>query len=170
MIHQTAAVSMTAQIEVIQEPLATATKELVDCQYMNKGVCSDTGDMMVQESHVVGNPLVDANRVNQINSLVEGTSDYRGSSSKKNEDFGIWRSHVINSEFVHLLDNIMLKYPETFEHFSSKSKKLCTMNLNMLCTSLNDFTKISMTEVNSEMIVGYRDVFTYLQNQGFDVS
>ncbi|KAK1385474.1 hypothetical protein POM88_023209 [Heracleum sosnowskyi] len=126
--------------------------------------------MVVQEHQVVRNPLVDANRVKQIDPLVEGRSNDRGSSPKKNKDFGIWRGHEVNSEFVCLLDNIMLKYPETFEHFSTKSKKLCTMNLNMLCTSLNDFTKMSMTEVDSKIIAEYKDVYAYLQNQGLDVS
>ncbi|WOH10731.1 hypothetical protein DCAR_0730201 [Daucus carota subsp. sativus] len=64
----------------------------------------------------------------------------------------------------------MHKYPETFKHFNTKNKKLCTMNLNMLCTSLNDFFKISMADVDSEMIGEYREVFSYLQNQGLDVS
>lgn len=29
----------------------------------------------------------------------------------------------------------------------------------MLCTSLNDFNKLSMTEIDSEIIVEYRDLF-----------
>ncbi|XP_074363862.1 FBD-associated F-box protein At5g44490-like [Apium graveolens] len=85
-------------------------------------------------------------------------------------DSGLWRRHEVNSEFVCLLDRIMQKYPETFEHFTTKNKKLCSMYLNILCTSLNDFIKISITDFDCEMIVAYRDVFSYLQNQGLDVS
>ncbi|XP_074347835.1 F-box/LRR-repeat protein At3g03360-like isoform X2 [Apium graveolens] len=170
MIPHTAAVSVTAANELVGESLATATKELVDCQYTNKNVCFDTTDVVVQKHYAVGNSLVDANSVRQYESLVEGTSNDPGSSSRKNKDFGMWRGHEVNSEFVCLLDNIMLKYPETFEHFGAKNKKLCTMNLNMLCTSLNDFSKVSMTEVDSEIIIAYKDVCAYLQNQGFNVS
>ncbi|KAK1358837.1 hypothetical protein POM88_043311 [Heracleum sosnowskyi] len=114
--------------------------------------------------------LVDAKGANQTDPLVGGVGNDPVSSSKGNRDFGLWQGHEVHSDFVCLLDRIMHKYPKTFEHFTTKNKKLCTMNLNMLCTTLNDFTKISMTEVSSEMIVEYRDVFACLQNQGFDIS
>ena len=47
---------------------------------------------------------------------------------------------------------------------------LSAMNLNLLCTSLDNFSKVSLTEVDCEMIDGYRDICAYLQIQGFDVS
>ena len=47
---------------------------------------------------------------------------------------------------------------------------LSAMNLNLLCTSLDNLTKVSLTEVDCEMIDGYRDICAYLQNQGFHVS
>lgn len=40
----------------------------------------------------------------------------------------------------------------------------------MLCTTLNDFTKISMTKVDPEIILEYRDAFSYLRNLGFNLS
>ncbi|XP_074326151.1 uncharacterized protein LOC141664157 [Apium graveolens] len=160
MIPQTQAISVTTENVVLPEPLAAPTKELGDCQCINETVEVDTVNMEVQEQHVMENSLVDANRARQTVTPVEGVS----------KDFGLWQGHEVNSEFVCLLNRIMHKYPETFEHFTTKNKKFGTMNLNMLCTSLNDFTKIPLMEVNSEMIVEYRDVFAYLQNQGFNVS
>ncbi|KAK1402982.1 hypothetical protein POM88_002587 [Heracleum sosnowskyi] len=111
---------------------------------------------VVAENAVVHEPLaspakeLDEYRARQTAALAEGTGKDPVSSFKGNKDFRLWQGHEVNSEFVCLLDRIMDKYPETFEHLTPKNKNLCTMNLNLLCTSLNDFTKLSMTEVNSE--------------------
>lgn len=113
---------------------------------------------------------VDADRVGDSDAPVEEIAKDPVSSSAGNQDFGLWRGHRVNSEFVCLLGRIMLKYPETFDNFTKNSKKLCTMNLNMLCNSMNEFIKASVTEVDSEMLVEYKDAFTYLQNKGFNVS
>ncbi|KAL8149504.1 hypothetical protein AgCh_006494 [Apium graveolens] len=168
-ILRTRAVSVAAGNVVQQKPLAAPTKELDDCQYKNKTVTVDTVDMGVQEQHVMENSLVDANRAGQTNPLVGGVSNDQG-SSKGNSHFGLWQGHEVNSDFVCLLTRIMHKYPETFEHFTTKNKKISTVRLNMLCTSLNDFNKVSMAEVDSEIIVQYRDIFAYLQSLGFNLS
>ena len=105
-----------------------------------------------------------------LDASVEGTDKDQASSLGGQRDSGLWRGHEVNSEFVGLLDRIMHKYPETFKHFTTKNKKLCTMNLNMLCTSLNDLFKISMTNVDSEMMFAYKEVISYLQNQGFNLT
>ncbi|KAL1803205.1 hypothetical protein ACET3Z_031852 [Daucus carota] len=104
-----------------------------------------------------------------LDAPVEGTDKDQASSLRGKSDSGLWRGHEVNSEFVDLLDRIMHKYPETFEHFTTINKKLCTMNLNMLCTSLNDLFKISMTNVDSEMSA-FKEVISYLQNQGFNLT
>lgn len=43
------------------------------------------------------------------------------------------------------------------------------MMLNMLCTSVNEFLGTSMTEVSTDNITEYRDVFADLQRRGFNV-
>ncbi|KAK1402950.1 hypothetical protein POM88_002555 [Heracleum sosnowskyi] len=149
---QKVAVSMTAQNALLLGSLEVPTK-----------------DMNVQKEHVLEDSVV-ADRARHIDAPVEEIGKDQVSSLTGNGDFGVWLGYKVNPEFICLLDRIMHKYPETFENFTSKNKKLCTMNLNILCTSLNDFTKISMTEVDSEMISGYKDVFAYLKNQGFNVS
>ncbi|KAK1403075.1 hypothetical protein POM88_002680 [Heracleum sosnowskyi] len=161
MLSQTEAVSMTTQNEVILKPLAAPTKELDDSQFKHQ--------IPIIEENVVEDFVVDTDRVRRIDVPVEIGKD-RVSSSRENRDFGLWRGHEVNSAFVCLLNCIMDKYPETFEQFTAKNKKLCTRNLNMLCTSLNDFTKLSITEVDSETIVEYRELFAYLNNRGFNVS
>ncbi|KAK1386274.1 hypothetical protein POM88_024009 [Heracleum sosnowskyi] len=139
-ILQTRALSVAAENVVQQDPLAAPpTKDLGDCHYINKAVTVDNVD--IEKS------LVDATRANQTDPLVGGVSNDQVSSSKGSRDLGLWQGHEVNSDFVCLLDRIMHKYPETFEHFTKKNKKLCTTNLNMLCTSVNDFTKISLTEM-----------------------
>ncbi|KAK1386321.1 hypothetical protein POM88_024056 [Heracleum sosnowskyi] len=152
------------------EPLAAPTKKLGDCQCINKTLSIDNVNTGVEEQHVMENSLLDANRARQTDPPVEGVSNGQVNFFKGTRDFGLWQGHEVNSEFVCLLDRIMHKYPETFEHFTTKNKKFGTMNLNLLCTSLNDFAGISLKEVNSKMIVEYRAVFAYLQNQGFNVS
>ncbi|KAK1403015.1 F-box domain-containing protein [Heracleum sosnowskyi] len=122
------------------------------------------------EEHVVEDSVVDADRVRDIDAPLEEIGKDPVSTSRGNRYFGLWLGHKVNYEFLGLLDRIMHQYPETFENFTKKKKKLCTMNLNMFCTSVNDFTKISMSEVDSEMLVEYRDAFAYLQNEGFNVS
>ncbi|XP_074363860.1 putative F-box/LRR-repeat protein At3g59160 [Apium graveolens] len=165
------AVSITDQHVALQEPLAAPINELVDTQYVNQSLSVDTVNRYVQEEHSVEDTMVDADRVrHDIDSLVERIDKDQVSSLRGGRDSGLWRRHEVNSEFVCLLDRIMQKYQETFEHFTTKNKKLCSMNLNVLCTSLNDFIKISITDVDCEMIAAYRDVFSYFQNQGLDMS
>ncbi|KAL6499421.1 hypothetical protein OROHE_026084 [Orobanche hederae] len=50
------------------------------------------------------------------------------------------------------------------------SSRLYYEKLNMLCTVVNDFIKIPMTEVDTGMIVEYMDVFADLEKLGFDIS
>ncbi|XP_074380490.1 uncharacterized protein LOC141721443 isoform X3 [Apium graveolens] len=169
-IYETRAVTVAAENVVLQELLAVPTKEPGDCQYMNKIVIVDTVDMGVQEQDVMETSLVDANSGTQTYPLVGEVSNDLVSSFKGSRDIGLWQGHEVNSDFVCLLDRIMHKYPETFVHFTSKNKKLCTMNLNMLCTSLNDFTKILQDEVDYEIIAQYHDLFAYLQSLGFNLS
>ncbi|XP_074382024.1 uncharacterized protein LOC141723950 [Apium graveolens] len=152
---------------VLQEPLEDTTQVLVGAKSIHKTVCVDKG---VQEEPVLHNYAVNADKARQISAPIEVTSNYRVSSSRGDSDFRLWRGHEVNSEFVCVLDIIMNKYPETFEHFTTINKKLCTMKLNMLCTSVNVFTNICMNQVDAEMISEHRTVFTALQNLGFDVS
>ncbi|XP_074360529.1 FBD-associated F-box protein At3g52670-like [Apium graveolens] len=154
--NQTVTVSMTAQNAVLQEPLADSTNDLDDSQYVHQTPTVGTVDVNVQEEHVMGDVVGDADTVRHITVPIEEKGKERLSSSVRNRDFGLWQGHEVNSEFVCLLDRIMDKYPETFEHFTAKNKKLCTRNLNILCTSLNDFNKLSMTEIDSEIIAEYR--------------
>ncbi|XP_074332203.1 uncharacterized protein LOC141669480 isoform X2 [Apium graveolens] len=167
-----APVSVVAEnaVVVVQEPLASPEKELGDCQYINETICVDAVDTGLQEQHVIENSRVDADGARKTDTVDEGTNKDPVSSFKGNSVLGLWQGHEVNLEFVCLLDRIMHKYPETFEHFTPKNKNLCTMNLNMLCISLNDFTKISMTDVNSDIILEYKDVFAYLKSQGFNVN
>ncbi|WOG83054.1 hypothetical protein DCAR_0102228 [Daucus carota subsp. sativus] len=122
-------------------------------------------DMGVQEKHVLH-----ADKVRNSVYLIEGIGNDRLTSSRGGSNLGLWRGHEVNSEFVCLLNRIMNKYPETFESFAIKNKKFCTVMLNMLCTSVNDFIKFTMTEVDRKMIAEYRDVFADLKILGFDVS
>lgn len=167
MIPRTATVFMTAENAAVEEPSEALTKGLVDCQYIDKTVSAETVNAGVEKKHALENSLVDANGVRQTDSSSEGTSNNQRSSFEGNIYYAVWRGHEVNSEFVCLLERIMRKYPETFEHF--KKNKLSTVWLNMLCTSLNAFTKLSMTEVNFETIVQYKDIFAYLQNLGFNI-
>ncbi|KAL8099199.1 hypothetical protein AgCh_031752 [Apium graveolens] len=155
---------------VLQEPLGVSTKVLVNCQHIHRTVCVDTADTGMQEELVGQDSLLDVDRLRQICSPVKRTGNDRVSSSGGNIDFGLWRGHEVNCEFVYLLDLIMDKYPETFEHFTTKSNKVCTIKLNALCTLVNDLTRISMTDVDTEMIAEYRDAFAELQKFGFNVS
>ncbi|XP_017255629.1 putative F-box/FBD/LRR-repeat protein At4g03220 [Daucus carota subsp. sativus] len=166
----TEAATVKAQNVVLQEPLGPPTRVLVDSQYIHKTACVETADLGVLEELVEQNSLLDVERVRQISAPVERTGNDQVRSSRDDSDFALWQGHEVNCEFVCLLDLIMDKYPETFEHFTTKNKKFCTIKLNTLCTSVNDFTKISMTDVDTEMISEYRDVFAELQKFGFNVS
>ncbi|KAK1399279.1 hypothetical protein POM88_009142 [Heracleum sosnowskyi] len=169
-ITHTATTSVTAQNAVLQEPLAAPTKVFAGSKNTHKTVCIDTVDMQVQEEQVVQYSAVNTDRARKISAPVEGTSNNRVRSSRRNNDFRLWQGHEVNSEFVCLLDIIMNKYPKTFEHFTTINEELCTSQLNMLCTSVNVFTKICMNQVDAEMIADHRAVFTALQNLGFNVS
>lgn len=114
------------------------------------------------------NSLVDVDKVGLIDSRVEGTNNNRVSSSKGNRYLGWWGGYEVNSEFVCMLDHIMQKYPETFKPFTTKNKKLCTVRLNMLCTSLNEFTNISMAEVDSEIKLGVEPPELYTTSMVFE--
>ncbi|KAK1354262.1 hypothetical protein POM88_047518 [Heracleum sosnowskyi] len=160
----------TAQNVVRQEPLAAPTMVYFDSENVHTNVSIDTVEIGVQEQDVVENSEVHAHKVRHVVTPVGGTGNDRASSSKEISDFGIWRGHEVKSGFVCLLDLIMNKYPETFEHYTTKIKKFCTMELNMLCTSINDFTKMSMAKVDIEVITEYRAVFAELQKYGFGVS
>lgn len=135
---------------------------------MHKIVCVDTLDTLVQE-HMV-HSVVNTDGVIEIGISVEGTCNDRVSSSSGYNEFGSWNGLRVNSEFVCLLDLIMNKYRETFEPFTTKYKKVCTMKLNMLCTLVNDFSKISMTDVDTKINSEYRDVFAGLQKFGFNIN
>ncbi|KAK1403020.1 hypothetical protein POM88_002625 [Heracleum sosnowskyi] len=76
------------------------------------------------EEHVVEDSVVDADRIGDIVAPVGKIGKDPVSSSAGNLDCGLWRGHRVNSEFVCLLDRIMLKYPKTFENFTTNNKKL----------------------------------------------
>ncbi|KAL1812608.1 hypothetical protein ACET3Z_022673 [Daucus carota] len=168
-ISRKEASTVKAQNVVRQEP-GSPTKVLINSQYVHKSVFVDTAHMGVQEELVGQNSLLDGDRVRQIGAPVKRTGSGRVSSSGGNSDFRLWQGHEVYCEFVCLLDRIMDKYPETFEHFTTKNKKFCTIKLNMLCTSVNDFTKISLSDVDAKTIAEYREVFAELQEFGFNVS
>ena len=100
---------------------------------------------------------------NSFTTPVAEPKNDRASSSRASGEIGLWKGHEVNSEFLSLLDCIEKKYPETFDHFTTNSKKLCTMKLNMFCTIVKDYTRTSMTEVDTEMIAEYRVQFADLQ-------
>ncbi|WOH14822.1 hypothetical protein DCAR_0934345 [Daucus carota subsp. sativus] len=114
--------------------------------------------MNVQEEHAMEDLVVDSDRVRRSDAALERTKKDQASSSQGDKDSGLWRGHVVNPKFVCMLHRIMHMYPETFEHFTTKNKMLSAMNLNLLCTSLDNFGKVSLTEVDREMIDGYRDM------------
>lgn len=150
--------------------LAAQTKVSVDYKNIQKTMSVGTVDMGVQEEQMVQNSVFYVDNGREIGSPVNRAGNDRVTNSRANSDFGLWRGHEVNSEFVCLLDLIMNKYPQTFEHFNTKNNKLCTMKLNMLCNLVNDFTKITMTEVDTVMIAECREVFSGLQNFGFNIS
>lgn len=76
---------------------------------------------------------------------------------------GYGKGHEVNSNFLGILNCIEKRYPETFDYFTTSSKKLRTVKLNMLCTTVKAFSKTSLTEVDTETISEYRALFAYLQ-------
>lgn len=166
-IPHTAAASVTDQNMVVEETLAAPTLFNSEKQ---KNVCVDAVDVEVQEKLVVQNSKNHADRVIHVGTAVEGTCNHLVSSSRGNTDSGLWQGIEVNSEFVCPLDQIMKKYPETFEHLNTKNKKFYTMKLNMLCAAVNDYMKIPMAEVDTDMIVEYMDVFADLKKLGLNVS
>ncbi|KAL8116510.1 uncharacterized protein LOC141668069 isoform X2 [Apium graveolens] len=162
--YQEVHVSSTSQ-KVPDEPLTTPTKELVDSQGIHRKVCVDR----VQVEHLGENSVVDADRVRQAGAPVARKGFDQASSLRGNSNFWSWQGLKINTEFVGLLDLIVKKYPETFEHFKAKSETFHTMKLNVLCTSVNEFLKTTMTEFCTDTITEYKDVFADLQRWGFNV-
>ncbi|KAK1398070.1 hypothetical protein POM88_007933 [Heracleum sosnowskyi] len=133
-------------------------------------IVTTSRENMIHQIAAASVTAVDNDSVVLVGAAVEGSCNDQVSSSRKNIDSGLWQGNEVNSESVCLLDQIMKKYPETFEHLDTKNKKFCTMKLNMLCTAVNDFIKIPVTEVDTEIIVEYRDVFADLQKLGFNLS
>lgn len=166
-------IASVPQNVVLEESLETPTTELADSQGIHEKVCTDTLGKRVQEEHVVKNSGLVDGKVRQVSpdpmqglgGLLPIAPGGEGNdwklSSRGNSDFGLWQGHEVNSEFVGLLDLILEKYPETFEHFNTTSKKLCTIKLNLLCTLVNAFTETTMTD--NEILSEYRTLFTSLQ-------
>ncbi|XP_074332136.1 uncharacterized protein LOC141668970 [Apium graveolens] len=162
--YQAMHVSSTSQ-KVPDVPLTTPTKELVDSQGIHRKVCVDR----VQVEHLGENSVVDADRVRHAGAPVARKGFDQASSSRGNSNFWLWQGLEINTEFVGLLDLIVKKFPETFEHFKAKSETFYTMKLNMLCTSVNDFLRVPMTDFCTDIITEYKDGFADLQKWGFNV-
>lgn len=103
---------------------------------------------------------------------VGGEGDDQVRSSHEDGDIGLWHGHQVKPEFRRLLDFIMKKYPETFEHFttSTESKMFSLMKLNMLWSSVYSFLSTSMAEVNDTMMTKYKAQFADLQKLGFNVN
>lgn len=162
MIPQIEAASVTAENVEIEETMSPPTKVLFDPENIHRTVCIDTVEVGVQEEHVVQNCEV------HVDALVEGTCNDQVSSSRGNCYSGLWRGYEVDTEFAGLLDQIMSKYPRTFEHLTTKNKKFCKLKLNMLCTSVIDFTKIPLTEVDAKVIAEYRNIFADLNSSMID--
>ncbi|XP_017215658.1 uncharacterized protein LOC108193489 [Daucus carota subsp. sativus] len=169
--HTTTA-SVTSQNVALQKPLVSSTKVLVDSGNVPKTVCINTVDVGVQAEHVVRNSVQHtySDRVRHVGSPVDGTDNDHARSSSGNPDIRLWRGYDVNSKFVCILNAIMDKYPETFEHFATRNRNFSEMKLNMLCTSVHDFVKMPVLIVDAEILAGYWDVFADLQKLGFDVS
>lgn len=101
--------------------------------------------------------------------LVDG-SDNDCTISGNNDGFALWQGHEVDLEFVDLLELINKNYPETFEHFTPKSEIFYSMGLNMLCSSVKAFAKVSASEVTLATITKYRNLFTDLKILGFNIS
>ncbi|XP_074347709.1 uncharacterized protein LOC141686584 [Apium graveolens] len=158
------AASVKSQNVEIGETMSLPTKILVDPENIDRNVCIETVEVGVQEEQVVQNSEV------QVDALVEGTCNDQVTALRANICSGLWWGYEVEAEFVGRLDQIMSKYPRTFEHLTTKNKKFCKLKLNMLCTSVIDFTKIPLTEVDAKVIAEYRHIFADLQKLGFNVS
>lgn len=169
MIPHSGEASVTAHNVVMEDTLESPTKVLVGSENIHKTVCIDTMEE-VKEEQVMQNSEPHADMVTNVGALVEETCNDLVSSFRGNTDSGLWQGYGVNPDFVRLLDQIMIKYPGTFEHLTATNKKFYEMKLNMLCTSVVDFSKIPFTEVDAEMIAEYRDIFAGLQKLGFNVS
>lgn len=154
----TPAVSFISQNVVLKECLATPTMELKKRD--------DTFEMRVTKENVVENSEF---RAENVKTLVSGEINDPASTSSQKSCFVLWQGHEVNTEYAELLDLIMKRYPETFKDNIIKNHKIWTVKLNMLCSSVNAFTKTSITEVNSEMLTEYRGLFNILQNSGFNI-
>lgn len=106
---------------------------------------------------------------NLLATPVAGAGDDRASSTMGGSDLGLWQGYEVKYEFIGLLDCIAKKYPETFDCFTTKSKELCTLKLNMLCATVKTFTNTSITKIDAEMFAEYRALFSDLQ-RSFNVN
>lgn len=141
----TPAVSLVTQHGVLEELLATKSPRL---------------------KNMVENAVIDSHKVRQIEAP-GATNDQANAWEKTN--FALWQGHVVDSEFVGMLDLIMKKYPKTFRNLPKNNEKILTVKLNTLCSLVNTFTKMSMTEVNTEMLTEFRSLFTDLHKWGFNI-
>lgn len=87
-----------------------------------------------------------------------------------NTRFSLWEGHLVNSEYVELLQKITIKYPQTFERFTHQSEMIYCMGLTTLCTSLSDYFAVSKTSLNPLLIMHYRRRFTDLESWGFNTT
>lgn len=162
--------SVTAHNVVIEDTLEAPTNVLFGSENIHKSVCIGTMEEGLQEEQVMHNSEQHADMVRNVGALVEETYHDPVSSFKRNSASGLWQGYGVNPDFVCLLDQITIKYPGTFEHLTATNKKFYKMKLDMLCTSVIDFSKVPLTEVDAEMIAEYRDIFADLQKLGFNVS
>lgn len=146
---------------VLEERLETPTTELK--------TRDDTFDMSLTEENVVGTSEFQFENVKEVKARVSGESNDRASTSSEKRCFALWQGHEINTEYADLLDLIKKRYPETFKHNIIKNQNIWTVKLKLLCSSVNAFTKTSMTEVNSDMLTEYRGLFKILQTSGFNI-
>ncbi|KAK1361495.1 hypothetical protein POM88_045969 [Heracleum sosnowskyi] len=143
-----AAVPAKAQNEVLEKSFATPTKELFDFQYAQHNACGNCDvDMLVRKEHMLEPSEADACKVRQIRGPATRSSNDEASPSGNQSYLVLWRGHEVSSEYVTLLELIMKRYPETFEQLPRKNKKILTMKLNMLCSSVNALTKTAITEI-----------------------
>ncbi|KAK1379415.1 hypothetical protein POM88_026159 [Heracleum sosnowskyi] len=129
---------LLSQNVVLEERLATPITEVK--------TCDDTFDMRATEENVVENSEVHAKKVKEVQALVSGESNDGASTSSEKSCFLLWQGHEVNTEYADLLNLIMKRYPETFKHSIIKNHKIWSVKLNMLCSSVDAFTKTSMSE------------------------
>lgn len=163
------AVSLITKYGVLEEPLPTKTVEVVDYQYPYKRINFGIIDMSMPKENWVENSVLVADKVTQTEAPVSGASSDRADSCEKS-NFVLWQGHEVNSEYVGMLDLIKKKYPCTFMNLPKKNEKLLTVKLNTLCSSVNAFIKTSMAEVDTEMIIEFKNYFTSLGFSGFNTN